>query len=117
MTFGGELMVVSCFCSRLFCGTADGDSGSLRPSAVRCFGRRLCLASPVASFLSVYRLVPLYLATQWRRWALLLVPAVLIVSAFLMPFQVRERIVSVIYPHGNDDSNLRRVILPVRAWP
>ena len=123
MTFGGELLVVSLL---LLSVVLWHGSRRFRIFAALCLPllwASLVLGLTRSVFLVGVPAGALYLATQWRRWALLLVPAVLIVSAFLMPFQVRERIVSVIYPHGNDDSNLRRVILSrtglamIRAHP
>lgn len=64
-----------------------------------------------------------YLLFAWKRWSILTVPLVLSIAALAMPFQVRERMVSIVRPHGNDDSNLRRVILTrtglemIRAHP
>ena len=51
-----------------------------------------------------------YLLFNWKRWSLIAIPIALLLVAVCMPFQVKERMISVIHPHGNDDSNLRRII-------
>ena len=111
MTFGGELLVVSLLLLSVVLWHGNRRFRLFAALCLPLLWASLVLGLTRSVFLVGVPAGGLYLAPQWRRWALLLVPAVLIVSAFLMPFQVRERIVSVLYPHGNDDSNWRRVIL------
>jgi O-antigen ligase len=51
-----------------------------------------------------------YLVWMWRRWLLLLIPLPIIALMLINPFDVRERVMSAVRPHGDTDSNEFRVI-------
>jgi O-antigen ligase len=51
-----------------------------------------------------------YLLWMWRRWTVALVPVLAVVAFFLAPSFLRERVKSVIQPHGETDSNQHRVV-------
>ena len=58
----------------------------------------------------------LYLLWAFKRWTLALVPILALASYAAMPFQVRERVRSVIAPHGALDSNRHRSITRRTGW-
>jgi O-antigen ligase len=111
MTFGGELMIVALL---LLSVSIWGDSKIQRVLALFCFlflWAALALGLTRGIFLIGVPLGAAYLLLSWRMWTVAAIPAIILVSALLMPFQVRERVLSVLHPHGNDDSNNRRIIL------
>jgi putative inorganic carbon (hco3(-)) transporter len=65
----------------------------------------------------------LYLLWFWKKWLVAAVPAVVLLAVFLGPHALRERVVSVIEPQQDVDSNQHRAILRetglliVRAHP
>jgi putative inorganic carbon (HCO3(-)) transporter len=58
----------------------------------------------------------LYLLFVYRPWTLVLVPILALVSYLAMPFQVRERVRSVVTPHGELDSNTHRSVTRRTGW-
>ncbi len=110
MTFGGELMIIA---ELLLALALFGLQKSQRMAALACLAPVLaCLILGLtrAVFLIGVPAGSIYLLFAWKRWTVIAVPTVLFCAALLMPFQVKERMISVVHPHGNDDSNARRVI-------
>jgi O-antigen ligase len=111
MTFGAEEMIVLLllasylFFSRerrwkragWFC------AGILALSMVLGFTRSI--------FLLGFPLGLLYLLWFWKKWLVAAAPAVVLAVFFLGPQAFRERITSVVVPHGEVDSNRHRAIL------
>jgi O-antigen ligase len=62
-------------------------------------------------FLLGFPLGLLYLLWFWKKWLVAAVPAVVLVVFFLGPRALRERIGSIVEPHGEVDSNRHRAIL------
>jgi O-antigen ligase len=58
----------------------------------------------------------LYLLWEWRRWAALAMPAIILLVALLGPSAVRERVDSLLHPHGATDSNEHRIIVWRTGW-
>ena len=58
----------------------------------------------------------LYLLGQRKRVAMLLLPAAAVPIYIAAPFQVRDRLLSVIQPHGDFDSNGRRAVMLRTGW-
>jgi putative inorganic carbon (hco3(-)) transporter len=111
MTFGGELMIVSLL---LLAAALWERQRAIRIFALACLPviwTSLVLGLTRSVFLVGVPAGATYLLLNWRRWSLVLIPATILLTALLLPFQVRERLVSVVHPHGNDDSNARRLIL------
>jgi putative inorganic carbon (hco3(-)) transporter len=115
MTFGGELMIVLLL-------LASALLFARRPERIAA-----CLCLPVLWAALVLNLtrsifllgVPvgvLYLLWRWNRWALALVPLLAVLGFFAAPFQVRDRVISVIRPHGQVDSNSHRLITRRTGW-
>jgi len=110
MTFGGvSLMVLVMLVALLLFGTAS---------------RRLRRAGWAAAAVLSYALLlngtrniwvggavaMMYLAWSWRRWAVLALPLVAAAGVALSPSFVRQRVVSLVRPHGELDSNLHRQV-------
>lgn len=116
MTFGGEQMIVAILVSAF---VLFGAGRALRLGAAAAM---LIIWVSVAIGLtrSVFLLgLPAgltYLLWQRRRAAVLLLPAAATLTLAVAPFQVRERVLSVIHPHGDFDSNSRRVITFRTGW-
>ena len=58
----------------------------------------------------------LYLLCAFKPWTLALVPVLALASYAVMPFQVRERVWSVVSPHGEMDSNSFRSVTRRTGW-
>ncbi len=50
----------------------------------------------------------LYLIWFWQRWLVAAAPVVAVVAFLVAPPFVKERVTSVIQPHGDEDSNRHR---------
>ena len=57
-----------------------------------------------------------YLVWAFKPWTLAAVPVLALVSYIAMPFQVRERVRSVIAPHSVMDSNTQRSVTRRTGW-
>jgi O-antigen ligase len=58
----------------------------------------------------------LYLLWFWKRWLLVAAPVVALIGFLAAPGVMRERVTSVIQPHGDLDSNRHRAILRETAF-
>jgi O-antigen ligase len=58
----------------------------------------------------------LYLLWRFKRWTLAVAPLLALISYAAAPFQVRERVWSVIAPHGDLDSNTHRSVTRRTGW-
>ncbi len=116
MTFGGEEMVVLLMLAAfvLFCSSRT----------LKIIGWPI-LAGLVATVTlgmtrSIFLLgVPAglsYLLWQRRRILVLAALAAILAGAALAPRAIRERVISVFKPHGDVDSNSRRVIFRLAGW-
>jgi len=57
-----------------------------------------------------------YLVWMWRRWLVLALPVLTGILMLANPFEIRERIVSVFVPHGDEDSNAFRTVTRRTGW-
>ncbi len=57
-----------------------------------------------------------YLSWFWRRWVLLAVPALIAIVVLVNPFEIGDRILSPLRPHGNADSSAHRTELRRIGW-
>ncbi len=110
MTFGGEEMIVLLMLAAfLFYSSAR------RWKLAGWIAAAVLILSLVLGYTrSIFLLgVPIglaYLLWFWRRWALLAIPAAGL-AAMLAFASVRERVTSIVEPHGETDSNMHRNIL------
>ena len=111
MTFGGELMIVSMLLLAMALFGRNKKSTILALMCLPVLWGSLILGLTRGVFLVGVPTGAAYLLFAWKRWTIVVIPLAFLVVALALPFQVGERIVSVVRPHGNDDSNLRRIIL------
>jgi O-antigen ligase len=57
-----------------------------------------------------------YLLWEWRRWAAAAMPVLIVLVALLGPAAIRERVDSLLHPHGATDSNEHRLIVWSTGW-
>lgn len=108
MTFGGHMMIVlMLLASFLFWGEGQRrltwvwvGCGALMGVALIANGTRgIWLATAVAAS---------YLLWNWKRWTVLIVPAVVALALIVSPGYIQKRVVSAWQPHGEVDSNEHR---------
>ena len=110
MTFGGEEMIVLLLlASYLFF------SSERRWKAAGWFCAALLAVSMVLGFtrsifLLGFPIGLLYLLWFWHRWLVAAAPVVAIVGFLVAPTALKERVTSIIQPHGETDSNEHRTI-------
>ncbi len=109
MTFGGEEMIVLLMLSAylMFASRDRWKVAGLLCGAILLTS--LVLGFTRSIFLLGVPIGLLYLLWFWHRWLVLLVPAVAAI-AMLAFAPVRERVSSILQPHGETDSNMHRVI-------
>jgi putative inorganic carbon (hco3(-)) transporter len=116
MTFGGTEMIVFLMLLSflLFSGKAKW-----KVYGVVCLGIlwiSLVLGLTRSIFLLGVPMGALYLIWHWRRWLVLLAPTLVVLAIFASPVQVRERVISVVHPHEELDSNTHRSITRRTGW-
>src|SRR5579862_3494027 len=57
-----------------------------------------------------------YLIWFWKRWALLAIPVLVAIVVLVNPFEIGDRVVSAVSPHGTLDSNAHRAICRAIGW-
>lgn len=116
MTFSGqELFVLLLLAAFLLFGPLDRwrlwiwlPCGAVVTTALLlCQTRGVWIAAVAAGF---------YLLWEWRRAAALAMPVVLALLIFFGPSAVRERVDSLLHPHGTADSNEHRKIVWRTGW-
>ena len=111
MTFGGEEMIVLLLlASYLFF------SGAPRWKKAGWFCAIILATSMVLGltrsiFLLGFPVGLLYLLWFWRKWLVVAVPVVAVLALLVAPAVLRERVASIVQPHGTTDSNEHRAIL------
>jgi O-antigen ligase len=116
MTFGGEEMIVFLVLLSflLFSGKTKW-----KVYGVVCLGilwLSLVLGLTRSIFLLGVPMGALYLIWHWKRWLVLIAPALVVWAIFASPVQVRERVISVVHPHEELDSNAHRSITRRTGW-
>ena len=116
MTFGGEQMIILLLLVSFLLFA--------RPRPWRWIGWLAALVIWISLMLGLTRSIfllgvpvgALYLLWARKPQTLLLLPVLAVASYFVMPFQVRERVRSVIIPHGDLDSNTQRFVTRRTGW-
>lgn len=109
MTFSGQMMIVLLLCLALWLWG--------RPEKRLGWALALCLPVVALALLLAFTrgmwiatgVGLLYLLWHWKRWTVALVPLVALAAFFLGPAALRGRVLSLIHPHGQMDSNDHRV--------
>ncbi|MBI4891415.1 MAG: O-antigen ligase family protein [Acidobacteria bacterium] len=109
MTFSGQMMIV------LLAGFAlllyGRPERRLRIALLVCLpivGLALLLAWTRGVWIATGAAL-LYLLWGWRRWTVALAPALALAAFAFGPASLRERVTSLVKPHGQHDSNLHRI--------
>ncbi len=111
MTFGAEEMIVLLLLASYLFFSSERRwkrAGWLCAAILAC---SMVLGFTRSIFLLGFPLGLLYLLWFWKKWLVAAVPAAVLVVFFLGPQALRERITSVVTPHGEVDSNRHRAIL------
>lgn len=114
MTFGGEEMIVTLM---LLAFLFFSPGSRWKKAAWACsgiLGVSLVLGITRSIFLLGLPLGALYLIWFWKRWLVVVAPVVLAVL-LVAPF-LRERVCSIVQPHGQTDSNMHRIITRRTGW-
>lgn len=111
MTFGGlQMVVLLMLSSLLFFGPAVSQRlAILLWSAVGVLAASIYFGETRSIWLAV-AVGGSYLLWNWRRWVLLVVPAILVVLLWLNVGSARDRFISAFQPHGETDSNQHRIV-------
>ena len=116
MTFGGEQMIVLLILLSFLLFACPRGWRALGWSCAAVLWISLMLGLTRSIFLLGVPVGALYLLWAFRPWTLALLPILALLSYVAMPFQVRERVRSVIAPHGTLDSNTHRSITRRTGW-
>ena len=116
MTFGGEQMIVAIMASAFVLFGTGRSQRIVTFLAVLFIWVSVVIGLTRSVFLLGLPAGVVYLVWRRKPAAVLLLPAAVIIGLALAPFQVRERVLSVIHPHGDFDSNSRRVITFRTGW-
>jgi O-antigen ligase len=109
MTFGGEEMVVLLMLVAFlfFAKSSRWKTAGIVSAAILFIS--LVLGFTRSIFLLGVPVGMMYLLWNWKRWTVLAVPAVAVIGVLSIG-SLRERVVSVMQPHGERDSNMHREV-------
>jgi putative inorganic carbon (HCO3(-)) transporter len=111
MTFGGEEMIVLLLLvSYLFFSTEQRWKRMGWLCAV-ILASSMVLGFTRSIFLLGFPIGLLFLLWFWKKWLVAAAPALVLVAFFFGPHVLRERMSSIVEPHGEVDSNRHRAIL------
>lgn len=116
MTFGAEQMIVLLLLVSFLLFACPKRWRILGWSCAAILWISLMLGLTRSIFLLGVPLGVLYLLFAFRPWTLALIPVLALASYVAMPFQVRERVWSVVSPHGDMDSNSFRSVTRRTGW-
>ena len=110
MTFGGEEMIVLLLLASLlfFSKQPRWKTAGWIAAAILVISMVLGLTRSI--FLLGFPIGLLYLLWFWHRWMVLAVPLVAVLVLLVSPAVIKERVQSIIQPHGETDSNMHRTI-------
>jgi len=116
MTFGGEQMIVLSLLMAVVLFSQRRREKGVALVCVLCLYAGTALSLTRSVFLLGIPAGGLYLLWRWRPRALAIVPVVAAAGFLAAPFQVRDRVISVIRPHGDLDSNSHRQVMRRVGW-
>ena len=111
MTFGGEEMIVLLLLASYLFFSRERRWKTAGWICAAILAVSMVLGFTRSIFLLGFPAGLLYLLWFWKKWLLAAVPAVVLIALFLGPSALRERVTSVVAPHGEVDSNQHRSIL------
>jgi len=110
MTFGGEEMIVLLFLLAFLFFSQQRRWKAAGWIGAAVLAISLVLGFTRSIFLLGFPVGLLYLLWFWHKWMVAAVPAVALLVFLVGPAALRERITSIVQPHGVVDSNLHRSI-------
>jgi O-antigen ligase len=111
MTFGGEEMIVLLFLLALLFFSIERRWKSFGWFFAAVLGLSLVLGMTRSIFLLGFPVGLVYLFWFWHKWLVAAVPVVAVLVFLVAPPMLKERVTSIVQPHGETDSNKHRDIL------
>jgi putative inorganic carbon (hco3(-)) transporter len=111
MTFGAEEMIVLLLLAAYLFFSSERRWIRAGWLCAAILAGSMVLGFTRSIFLLGFPLGLLYLLWFWKKWLVVAAPAIVLIVVFLGPRALRERIDSVVEPHGEMDSNRHRAIL------
>jgi putative inorganic carbon (HCO3(-)) transporter len=111
MTFGGEEMIVLLFLLALLFFSIERRWKSFGWFCAAVLSLSLVLGMTRSIFLLGFPVGLLYLLWFWNKWLVAAVPVIAVLAFFAAPQVLKERVTSIVQPHGETDSNKHRMIL------
>jgi O-antigen ligase len=110
MTFGGEEMIVLLFLLALLFFSIERRWKAAGWFCAAVLSLSLVLGFTRSIFLLGFPVGLLYLLWFWHKWMVAAVPVVAGIAFVVAPAALKERVTSIMQPHGQTDSNLHRII-------
>jgi O-antigen ligase len=110
MTFGGEEMIVLLFLLALLFFSIERRWKAAGWFCAAVLSLSLVLGFTRSIFLLGFPMGLLYLLWFWHKWMVAAVPVVAVIAFLVAPAALKERVTSIMQPHGQTDSNLHRSI-------
>jgi O-antigen ligase len=116
MTFSGqELFLLLMLASFLLFGPREKKTAWLWLFAAAVVGAALILSDTRSVWVAAF-IAGIYLLWVWKRWAVLLMPLLLVLALLAAPASLRQRANSIFHPEANTDSNEHRLIVWRTGW-
>jgi O-antigen ligase len=110
MTFGGEEMIVLLFLLALLFFSIERRWKAAGWFCAAVLSLSLVLGFTRSIFLLGFPVGLLYLLWFWHKWMVAAVPVLAVIAFLVAPPALKERVTSIMQPHGQTDSNLHRSI-------
>jgi putative inorganic carbon (hco3(-)) transporter len=111
MTYGGQQMIVLLLLVAVLLFAPGGAWKMCGWAAVAIIWIAIVLGLTRSIFLVAVPAGVLILAWNYKRWLVWAAPAVALLTFLAAPPEVKDRVFSVVRPHGDVDSNYRRAIM------
>ena len=110
MTFGGEEMIVLLFLLALLFFSIERRWKAAGWFCAAVLSLSLVLGFTRSIFLLGFPVGLLYVLWFWHKWMVAAVPVLAVIAFLVAPPALKERVTSIMQPHGQTDSNLHRSI-------
>lgn len=110
MTFGGEEMIVLLLLLALLFFSIIRKWKAAGWICAAVLAVSLVLGFTRSIFLLGFPVGLLYLLWFWHKWLLAAVPVIAVIAFLVAPGALKERVTSIMQPHGQMDSNMHRTI-------
>ena len=110
MTFGGEEMIVLLLLLALLFFSLQRRWKAMGWFCALVLGISLVLGFTRSIFLLGFPVGLVYLLWFWHKWLVAAVPVLAVIAFLVAPAALKERVTSIMQPHGQMDSNMHRNI-------